>query len=201
MKISIRKKSSYMNDTIASYSLINKAVIFCLKAHAEQRRKGTDIPYAIHPLNVGMILTKFNCPENLIVAGLLHDCIEDTLVTFDDIKREFNEVIAELVQGCSEKDKSDTWRNRKQHTVEHLKTATDEVCIVACADKQHNLISLIDDYKKHGEVLWKRFNASKQDQLWYYSSLGEVFGQRRNQHPLFKDFQDTVKIFSDLIKD
>lgn len=190
-----------MSDTITLYSLINKAVIFCLKAHAGQCRKGTDIPYATHPLNVGMILTRFNCPENLIVAGLLHDCIEDTSVTFEDLKREFNETIADLVQGCSEKDKSDTWKNRKQHTVEYLKTASDEVCIVSCADKQHNLVSLIDDYKKYGEVLWKRFNASKQDQLWYYSSLGEVFGQRKNQQQLFKDFQDSIIIFSGIIKD
>lgn len=189
-----------MNDTITSYSLINKAVIFCLRAHSGQCRKGTDIPYAMHPLNVSMILTKFNCPENLIVAGLLHDCIEDTSVTFDDITREFNETIAELVQGCSEKDKSDTWKNRKQHTVGHLKTASDEVCVVSCADKQHNLVNLINDYKTHGERLWSRFNASKEDQLWYYTSLGDVFAGRTNQHPLFKDFQDTVKIFSDLIK-
>jgi len=190
-----------MNDRVESYSAIDKAVVFCLKSHNGQCRKGTDIPYAIHPLNVGMILTKFNCPEELIIAGLLHDCIEDTAVSFEDIKREFNERIANLVRDCSEKDKSDTWTNRKRHTIEHLKTASDDACIVSCADKQHNLISLINDYKANGESLWRRFNASKEDQVWYYTSLGEVFTGRKNQHPLFDDFKVSVKTFQTLLKD
>ncbi len=190
-----------MKTNIASHALINKAVAFAVKAHSAQCRKGTDIPYVTHPLSAGMILARAGASENMVIAGILHDCLEDTAVTFDELKDEFNEEVATLVLGCSEKDKKDTWRNRKTHTIEHLKSAPDSVCIVSCADKLHNLLSLIDDFKKHGDGLWKRFNASKQDQVWYYSSLGEVFKRKQVSHPIFRDFDDALAVFVGLVKD
>ena len=99
---------------------INKVIEFAAKAHmyrpiesGKEFRKGTDIPYFTHPFAVAMILSKHNCSEEMIIAGMLHDCLEDTQVSEDEIKTEFGEKVVEIVKGCSEPNKEDTWENRK----------------------------------------------------------------------------------------
>ncbi len=185
---------------MTSYGVVNKAVVFAIRAHGAQLRKGTDIPYVSHPLSVGLILARNGASEDMVAAGILHDCLEDTAVTFDELRNEFNADIAGLVRGCSEPDRKDTWKNRKTHKIEHLKTAPDEVCVISCADKLHNLLSIINDYKAQGENVWKRFNADKNDQVWYYSSLAEVLKRRQKQYPLFRDYQAAVAVFLAMVK-
>jgi (p)ppGpp synthase/HD superfamily hydrolase len=153
--------------------VIEKALQVASKAHERQYRKHTDIPYIIHPVAVGMILMKEGYREDIIAAGILHDTVEDTALTLDDLKREFGEKIAEIVAGCSEPDKSLPWKERKEHTIEFLKTASEEIRVVACADKLHNIRSVIRDYEKVGDAVWSRFNAGKEQQKWYYTNIVE----------------------------
>ena len=99
--------------------LIQKAIIFATKKHEGQKRKGTDIPYIIHPMEVMQILTAMDCSQNVIIAGILHDTLEDTDTTPEEIKEVFGNAVLAIVQTESE-DKSKTWKERKQRTVDEI---------------------------------------------------------------------------------
>jgi (p)ppGpp synthase/HD superfamily hydrolase len=153
--------------------VIEKALQVASKYHEGQYRKNTDIPYIIHPVAVGMMLLKNGYSEEIVAAGILHDTVEDTSITLEDIKREFGENIAKLVEGSSEPDKSLSWKERKEHTITFLKTASEDIRAVVCADKLHNIRSILRDYQLVGEEVWDRFNAGKEQQKWYYTNVVE----------------------------
>lgn len=154
--------------------MIDLAIEVALKAHENQFRKGTDIPYIIHPLAVGIILAKIGCSDDVIVAGILHDTVEDTAITLDDLRDTFGNKVATIVEGASEPNKALPWKDRKKHTIEFLKTASLEVRLVTCADKLHNIRSIDSEHEKIGDKIWDRFNRGKEDQEWYYRSLCNV---------------------------
>jgi (p)ppGpp synthase/HD superfamily hydrolase len=156
--------------------LIEKALEVAGEAHEGQYRKGTKIPYITHPVAVGMILMKAGYGDSIVTAGILHDTVEDTNITLTDIEREFGAEIAEIVAGCSEPDKSLSWEERKEHTIEFLKTASPEIRAVACADKLHNVRSIMSDYEKNGEQVWSRFKRGKEKQQWYYENIIDSLG-------------------------
>lgn len=154
------------------------AIEFAVKAHRGQYRKGTNLPYILHPLAVARILMEHDCPEELAIAALLHDTVEDTPVTLDEIRKRFGERVAWLVQQVSEPEKSEAWENRKRHTLEHLRTAPMEVLLLACADKLDNIRAIRDDYERLGEAIWRRFKRGKGSQAWYYRALADLFLER-----------------------
>lgn len=165
--------------------LVDAALRFAARAHAGQMRKGTDVPYIVHPVGVMLALleTGETDPE-LLAAALLHDTVEDTRTSLTDLRRRFGQRVAAVVEGCSEPDKSDTWEARKQHTVRHLRTAPRDVLLVAAADKLHNLRSLIADEQTLGANLWTRFKRGRPEIAWYYRAVtaslkeGELAGHR-----------------------
>lgn len=130
--------------------MIEQAIIFATKAHKGQLRKVSQSPFIIHPLAVGCKLADVGENEDVVVAGILHDTVEDTNVTLEDIRAEFGDDVAEIVDGCSE-DKALTWNERKVNTIDYLKNAPEKVCIVTCADKIHNLLVSVDGIKEEGE--------------------------------------------------
>ena len=149
---------------------IEHALEIAAKAHQGQYRKGTDTPYISHPYAVGLLLTEAGCREAVIIAGILHDTVEDTPLTLDFIRAEFGEEIAHIVDGCSE-NKRLRWRARKTERIEALKTASMEVCLVTCADKLHNLRTIISEYEQIGDAVWERFHGDIEAQGWYYRSV------------------------------
>lgn len=155
--------------------MIFKAIEFAAKAHSGQYRKGTKLPYIVHPLGVAKILIEYGSPEHLVVAGILHDTVEDTSATLDEIKQTFGWDIADLVEAASEPDKSDTWEKRKEHTIGMLKTLSKEATILVLADKLDNIRAIREDYERHGESLWRRFNRPRDQQKWYYENLTKAF--------------------------
>ena len=173
---------------------VNKALEFSAKAHSAQKRKGTDIPYISHPYAIGMILSNAGCSEDVIIAGILHDTVEDTEVTLEEITAEFGEMVAIIVDGCSEPDKTLSWEERKQHTLDELKHASQEIHYVACADKLHNISTMIEEQKIIGDALWQRFKRGKDQQSWYFHGLldslasGGLFCE-----PLYKEFKHAVE--------
>lgn len=174
-------------------SIVEKALQVASKSHRKQCRKNTDIPYITHPVTVGMMLMKAGYDEDTIAAGILHDTVEDTDLTLNDIEREFGPRIARIVEGCSEPNKSLPWKERKEHTIEFLKTAPEEIRVVACADKLHNIRSIIKDYEQQGDAVWDRFNAGKEHQAWYYKNIVESLGQM-SSFPLLKELQTEVEL-------
>lgn len=185
---------------------IQKAIIFATQKHEGQKRKGTDIPYIVHPMEVMQILTDMHCEEVVIIAGILHDTLEDTDTTPEEIREAFGENVLAIVQTESE-DKSKTWKERKQRTVDELKEASTESKQVCFADKLSNIRSMYRDKLNVGEKIWERFNADKNNIAWYYRSIASTLKnngfettfntERRKQ--LFREFQDIINlVFSGL---
>ncbi|TWE04981.1 HD domain-containing protein [Neobacillus bataviensis] len=171
--------------------VIEKALQIAAKAHANQRRKGSDIPYITHPVAVGMILMKAGYNDILIAAGILHDTVEDTDLTLGEIEHEFGAEIAEIVEGCSEPDKSLSWDQRKLHTIEYLKRAPSDIRTVACADKLHNIRSISNDYQRIGDEIWSKFNAGKEKQEWYYNHIVDSL-KSQNSFSLVEELEKAV---------
>lgn len=152
---------------------IEKAIIFAARAHHDQLRKRGDIPYITHPFAVAFILQKHGCSRDVVIAGLLHDTVEDTPVTLEDIEREFGSKVAALVRGCSEPDRSASWEIRKQHTIDYVRTAPFDIKLVVCADKLHNVSCVLREYREIGDRVWERFRRGYDQQKWYYTSMVE----------------------------
>jgi (p)ppGpp synthase/HD superfamily hydrolase len=173
-------------------NLIHEAIIFATRKHNGYKRKGTDIPYISHPMEVMQILTETRCRENVIIAGILHDTLEDTEATSAEILDLFGEEVLNLVSAESE-DKSKTWKERKQATIDSLADASLDVKMVCLADKISNLRSMASDKKAIGEKLWERFNAGKDDIEWYYRQIGKMAF-----HPLDKEYHSLLtEVFGD----
>lgn len=178
---------------LTGLSPIEQAIVFAASAHHGQARKATETPYIVHPFSVAMILQQEGCSEAVVMAGLLHDTLEDTDRTYEDLVRSFGTHVADIVQGCSEPDKTKSWEARKQHTIESLKTASEEVCLVVCADKIHNLRSMNTEFGRLGDDLWRRFKRGREKQEWYYKAVADVLFERLGGHPLYDQFIQEVR--------
>jgi (p)ppGpp synthase/HD superfamily hydrolase len=168
------------------------ALEFAAAQHREQVRKGTGIPYLVHPLGVMQLLIEHDAPEPAVVAGVLHDVLEDGDATISDLEAQFGADVARLVAALSEPDKGAAWEDRKRHTIHDLEDATQEVLLAACADKLHNLRSIQVDLASQGDALWERFKRGRKQQAWYYRELAKVFTRRGGGHALFRLFADLV---------
>ena len=170
-------QEQYENDN----KLICKAIQFATEKHGAvvnkdgsvgQKRKGSGLPYIIHPMEVWQILRNNNCSVEVQIAGLLHDTLEDTNTTPEEIQSLFGADILALVQTESE-DKSKTWKERKQHTIDALAHDSIETMQVCCADKLSNCRAQLYDFKQIGNALFDRFNKQSTPELqaWYYKSI------------------------------
>lgn len=192
-----------MPQSAVAYSArLYDAIEVAARAHHGQVRKGTEIPYLVHPLAVATILIRSRCPEHLLIAGILHDTLEDTRLSAGEIRARFGPRIADMVIGLSEPDKRQPWEKRKAHTIGFLAdTAGEELILVALADKLDNIRAIRDGLAEEGETYWQRFNRPKEDQAWYYRGLAGVFSTRLKTDPgrsLAVDFEfETVRVFAD----
>ena len=159
------------NKNLQDNDRIAKALEFSYKAHKGTFRKGTKIPYIVHPWDVASILMKNNAPEHVVIAGLLHDVVEDEDYTVSDIRNMFGDKVAELVHGASEPEEmrnseegeKENWRVRKAHTVDFIRDAGRDMKLLSCADKLANIRDIINDHERQGESFWKTLNAPRND--------------------------------------
>lgn len=165
-------------------SNIIEAFRFAYIAHLGKYRKGSQIPYIVHPMDVASILMKNGASDKLIVAGFLHDVIEDTEMDIKIITKKFGEDVSNLILYVSEPRKMRslspdkmkiTWTIRKKHTIKRIINSDYETKLLFCADKLANLRDMVNDYKIYGNKLWDKFNASEKQYVWYYNSLVEAF--------------------------
>lgn len=151
---------------------LEKAIKFAIKAHAGQPRKlNPELPMIIHPVGVAHILREYNMDEAVIAAGYLHDVVEDTKYTIEDIEDEFGEDIADLVKSATEIDKLLSWEERKEETINRTRQLPFRNKALICADKIHNIESLYYDFHIRGEEDWKPFKRGRDKQEWYYRSV------------------------------
>ena len=180
------------------YDLVDRAIVFATNAHEGQTRKGTQIPYILHPLEAMSIVGTMTTDVEVLAAAVLHDVVEDTDYTVWQIEDLFGERVAELVANESENKREnlaaeDTWKIRKQETLEHLKNAPIDVLMITLGDKLSNIRAIYRDYQTHGEELWQRFNnKNKADHFWYYKGVAKCLYKLKD-HQAYKEYCDLVK--------
>ena len=177
--------------------LIDYAIYFATKAHTGQKRKSEpEVDMIFHPFTVGMILQRADANTNTVIAGILHDVVEDTNFKLEDIQQEFGKEIAQIVFEVSE-NKVLPWKERKIDAINKIKTASLEGKLVECADKIHNLETLYALLKERGEEIWDTFNKPKEEQQWYYTVMYQaVIENTKEENPLFDRYKEILnKIF------
>ena len=172
---------------------IESAIRFAVLAHSGAYRSETSIPYILHPLEAAAIASSFTSDEDVIAAAVLHDVLEDTRRGEDAIRMRFGERVLRLVQSDTENKRRDrpaaeTWKIRKQETIDYLMSAPDDEMIVIFSDKLANLRAIWNDYLTIWEELWQRFSEpDPREQLWYYS---EIFAAcaRLSRYPAYWEY-------------
>lgn len=170
--------------------VIDKAACFAAVKHDGQYRKGTHIPYISHPFGVALILMEEKQSDKIIAAGLLHDTLEDTETSEEDLFKIFGEEILMLVKAASEPDKTLPWEIRKQRTIERLQYHSVDELHLILADKLHNLRSIQTDASKFGDSIWARFKRGKREQCWYYMSIVRELKDKKREVPLIRKLEE-----------
>jgi (p)ppGpp synthase/HD superfamily hydrolase len=183
------------NDfTAPEQDKIFNAITFVAEKHRHHWRKGTRIPYISHLMNVMKILCEEGAPAEIVVAGILHDVVEDTPVSVEEVKQLFGEKIARLVVKASEqdkledaenrkKDKETPWRERKEKTIAHLNNEPNpNYLLVSAADKLDDIRAIRADYERIGDAIWSRFNASQDELRWYYTEIAKALHRQAAKH-------------------
>lgn len=166
---------------------IIKAGEFALWAHQGQMRKCGLIPYVAHLFDVAGIMLDNRLSENLVIAGLLHDVIEDTAYGEEDICKLFSpqqgEAVMHIIMADTEINKEAPWEERKQETINYAKQ-TDETdgLLLICADKISNLTSMADSLENSGDLMWAYFHSPKEKQIWYYETLYQIFEEKLSNY-------------------
>jgi (p)ppGpp synthase/HD superfamily hydrolase len=156
-----------------------RAFNFAGKKHAGQTRKASTIPYVAHLMGVASLVLEFGGDEDLAIAALLHDVVEDCggAPMLKEVRQRFGSRVAKIVDGCTDSDSypKPPWRERKERYIRHLKDADAETRLVSAADKLNNVRSILSDYREVRESIWLRFNGGRDGTLWYYRALLKEF--------------------------
>lgn len=173
-----------MANKFIDSTLLDKAIIFAVNAHHNTERRGKGFPYIVHPMEAVEIVATITPDQELLAAAALHDTVEDTDVTVEDIRREFGERIAELVHSESDQINGElfvaddnaseeaTWHARKQAAIDRLAAASHDAKIVAMGDKLSNMRAIYRDYLTKGDELWQIFHVKdKASHEWHYRGL------------------------------
>lgn len=177
-------------------SLLDRAITFAVKAHQGVERRGKGFPYIVHPLEAVCIVATMTNDQELLAAAALHDVIEDTDTTADDLKKEFGERVAMLVEAESDDktggSKAETWHQRKQDTLDRLRNADLDIKIVALGDKLSNMRAIAHDYAVLGDELWNRFTVKDPaEHAWRYHALAEALNDLSDTDA-YKEFHTLV---------
>ena len=161
--------------------LVSEAIVFAAKAHDGMRRKKSQAPYILHPMEAAVIVGTMTDDQTLIAAAALHDVVEDADITIEEIEEKFGKRVRELVQSETEDKRADlppseTWRIRKEESLAVLKSTEDlGVLMVWLGDKLANMRSIYRDWKVEGVAMWQRFNQKDaNEQAWYYRSIATL---------------------------
>ena len=178
--------------------LIDRAIAFAVVKHSGQLRKGTSLPYITHAVEAMEIVSRITDDEEIRAAAVLHDTLEDTGTTREELIRNFGRRVADLVVAESEDKREDqpaedTWLIRKQETIDHLSRASTEVRMLALGDKLSNIRAMHRDYQVIGEELWKKFNnPDPREQGMYYGFLADAFRADEfiRKTPAFREYAE-----------
>lgn len=182
--------------------ILDKALHFAIDAHSGTERRGKGFPYVVHLLEAVEIAATMTSDQEVLAAAVLHDAVEDTDCTIEDIRKAFGERIAAMVEAESdvqmpEIPEKDSWRARKQLAIGRIARATRDQKVVALSDKLSNMRAIARDYALQGDKLWEIFHApgGKSDHKWHYEGLRESLRELEGTHA-FNEFSDLIdKVF------
>ena len=188
--------NKYLNTEI-----LDHAIVFAVKSHANTERRGKGYPYIVHPLEAVEIVATMTPDQELLAAAALHDTVEDTEVTVEQLKAEFGERIASLVadesdvmpEGMTEED---SWHQRKQAAIDRLSKASHDAKMVALGDKLSNMRAIARDYDEIGDALWNRFHTNDpKEHEWHYRGLADALRELEDT-VAYKEFESLInKVF------
>lgn len=189
---------------------IERAIVLATILHIDQKRKISRVPYIIHPYSVAFLLAHYSDDEDVIIAGLLHDTLED-VPTFTEamLEEEFGSrvcsIVKEVTENYTQEEKENpkmrpaSWQYRKEGYLMGLKDDSTEALLVATADKIHNMRSFLDEYLLHSDTIWESFHTDKERMLWFYGETTRII-EERLEHPIvlelrkvFEEFERTVQ--------
>ena len=178
-------------------AVLDRAIIFAVKAHSGTERRGKGYPYIIHPMEAVEIVATMTKDQELLAAAALHDTVEDTDVTVEQIRKEFGDRVAELVAAESDEmpvgvSEEASWHSRKQAAIDRLSHASRDAKIVALGDKLSNMRAIARDYKNMGDTLWDIFHAKDpKDHEWHYRGLADALRELEDTFA-FKEFENLI---------
>lgn len=177
--------------------LLDRAIIFAVNAHRGTERRGKGFPYIVHPMEAMEIVATMTSDQELLAAAALHDTVEDTSVTVEDIRAEFGDRIASIVDGESDRfeegvSEEDSWHARKLAAMKRLSAASRETKIVALGDKLSNMRAIARDYEMQGDRLWNLFHAKDpKDHEWHYRGLADALRELEGSFA-FREFEELI---------
>ncbi|PXW89177.1 HD domain-containing protein [Streptohalobacillus salinus] len=177
-----------------------RAITYASTKHRNQVRKVDHTPFIAHPYRVCMLLKEHQVNEDIAVAALLHDVVEDTDATLEEIEQIFGDTVRYLVSEVTETDKEIAWVDRKKQSIKKVSHCDYAVKLLVAADKIDNLQSMIDAEMVHGPSMWESFVGSREEQVWYYQSMFESITHDLADdqwHPLFYLFQALLDKFTE----
>jgi myo-inositol-1(or 4)-monophosphatase len=178
-------------------ALLDRAIVFALRAHAGTERRGKGFPYIVHPLEAVTIVATMTSDQELLAAAALHDTVEDTDVTIDQIRAEFGDRIASLVAADSDipvqdMNAEDSWYVRKQAAIDRIAASSHDAKIVAIGDKLSNMRAIARDYVMQGDALWNLFRVkNRKDHEWHYRGLAEALRELQDTFA-YKEFEQLI---------
>jgi len=177
-----------------------QAIYFATQKHAGQNRKDKKTPYISHSLAVGVILSRTSSDENIVIAGILHDIVEDSRATEQEVQTLFGPEITRIVMDCSEKDKSKSWKDRKQEVLDGIEHLSKGAALVKSADSLHNLCELNEKVKEFGISYFDNFNANATDKMVYERKKLEKFKHYQKDNPLLDEIEKNLLKLENVIK-
>lgn len=172
-------------------NITEKALNIAILAHSGQVRKGDESPYVIHPVIVALKLAKYNFSDTIIAAALVHDVLEDTDFSAENLKAELGNEVLEIVESVSNDD-SLPWEEKKKKYIETVRNGSDGAKAISVADKIHNMESLLSAYADQGEDVWKKFNRGKEEKMWFEREVLKMLKETW-KHPLIEEYEGLLR--------
>jgi (p)ppGpp synthase/HD superfamily hydrolase len=174
---------------------LQRAFRYAAEKHAGQTRKQTAVPYLSHLMAVASLVLEAGGDEDMAIAALLHDVVEDCggMPRLREVRKQFGPRVAKIVEGCTDSfsESKREWIERKKNYLLEVKHADAETRLVSASDKLHNVRTILADYRRDGEAVWKRFTGKKEGTLWYYRALSDEY-QRRGVNRITRELEIVV---------
>lgn len=178
-------------------NLIEKAARIAVEAHDGQKRKNDGSPYIVHPFMVASQVIKHGFKDEVIAAALVHDVLEDTGVSEEQLRQELGDKIVEMVKNVTYREDLE-WKEKREDYNKRVIEGSEGAKAISVADKIHNLTNLLESYEEMGPALWDKFNRGREEKLWSEETLLEGLKEVW-KHPLLNEYEELVEKMRNLV--